>query len=57
MAIETMSTVHSTDYKPGEIEIGITSDSPDEPEKTRGVWRVMGEEEIEHHLLAYAERD
>ncbi|PFH50552.1 hypothetical protein AMATHDRAFT_60814 [Amanita thiersii Skay4041] len=57
MAIEAMSTVHATDYKPGEIEIGIVSSSPDENEKIRGTWRVMGEAEIEHHLLAYAEKD
>src|SRR6266550_869744 len=30
MAIEAMSTVHSTDYRSGEIEIGIVSTSPDE---------------------------
>ncbi|KAF9563678.1 proteasome subunit iota [Agrocybe pediades] len=57
MAIEVMSTVHATDYKPGEIEIGIVSTSEDEPEKTRGKWRVMDEAEIEEHLLAYAEKD
>ena len=57
MAIEVMSTVHATDYKPGEIEIGIVSNSPEENEKTRGKWRVMGEAEIEQHLLAYAEKD
>ncbi|KAG6873999.1 hypothetical protein C0995_007956 [Termitomyces sp. Mi166 len=57
MAIEAMSTVHATDYKPGEIEIGITSTSPDEDPKTRGLWRVMGEAEIEQYLLAYAEKD
>jgi 20S proteasome subunit alpha 1 len=57
MAIEVMSTVHATDYKPGEIEIGLVSDSPEEDEKTRGKWRVMGEAEIEQHLLAYAEKD
>lgn len=57
MAIEAMSTVHSTDYKAGEIEIGIVSDAPEEPEKTRGIWRVMSETEIEQHLLAYAEKD
>ncbi|KAG5220538.1 nucleophile aminohydrolase [Salix suchowensis] len=44
MAIEAMSTVHSTDYKPGE-------------EETKGLWRIMDEEEIEEHLLAYAEKD
>ncbi|KAK0467819.1 20S proteasome subunit [Desarmillaria tabescens] len=57
MAIEAMSTVHATDYKPGEIEIGIVSDAPEEDVKTRGQWRVMGEAEIEQHLLAYAEKD
>lgn len=57
MAIEAMSTVHATDYKPGEIEIGIVSSAEDEDPKTKGLWRVMGEAEIEQHLLAYAERD
>jgi len=57
MAIEVMSTVHATDYKPGEIEIGIISDSEEEDEKVRGKWRVMAEAEIEEHLLAYAEKD
>ena len=57
MAIEAMSTVHATDYKPGEIEIGIVSSSLEEGEKTEGLWRVMDEAEIEKHLLAYAEKD
>lgn len=57
MAIEAMSTVHSTDYRSGEIEIGIVSTSSDESAKTRGLWRVMRESEIEQHLLAYAEKD
>lgn len=57
MAIEAMSTVHATDYKPGEIEIGVVSDSDDEDLKTKGLWRVMGEAEVEKHLLAYAEKD
>jgi 20S proteasome subunit alpha 1 len=57
MAIEAMSTVHATDYKPGEIEIGIVSNSEEEGEKSRGKWRVMNETEIEDHLLAYAEKD
>lgn len=57
MAIEAMSTVHATDYKQGEIEIGIVSNAPEESEKTKGLWRVMGEAEIEEHLLAYAEKD
>lgn len=57
MAIEAMSTVHATDYKAAEIEIGIVSEGEEEDVKTRGIWRVMGEAEIEHHLLAYAEKD
>lgn len=57
MAIEAMSTVHATDYKPGEIEIGIVSNSEEEEGKSRGKWRVMDETEIEDHLLAYAEKD
>ena len=57
MAIDAMSTVHATDYKAGEIEIGIVSQGEDEDVKTRGAWRVMDEAEIERHLLAYAEKD
>lgn len=57
MAIEAMSTVHGTDYKPGEIEIGIVSTSEDEEEEYQGIWRVLDEEEVEEHLLAYAEKD
>lgn len=57
MAIEAIATVYSQDFKPGEIEIGIVSTSEEEPEKTRGKWRVMDEAEIEQHLLAYAEKD
>ncbi|KAL1747801.1 nucleophile aminohydrolase [Schizophyllum fasciatum] len=53
MAIEAMSTVHATDYKPGEIEIGICSTAEGED----GQWRVLDEAEVERHLLAYAERD
>ncbi|KZV60311.1 20S proteasome subunit [Peniophora sp. CONT] len=57
MAIEALATVHATDYKAGEVEIGICSTADDEPEEGRGLWRTMDEEEIEKHLLAYAEKD
>lgn len=57
IAIEAMSTVHATDYKPGEIEIGIVSTAEEESPKTGGLWRVLSEEEVEDHLLAYAEKD
>lgn len=57
MAIEAISTVHATDFKPGEVEIGIVSDSEGEAAGQRGQWRVMDEAEVESHLLAYAEKD
>ncbi|KAF8590296.1 proteasome subunit iota [Ramaria rubella] len=57
IAIEAISTVHSTDFKAGEVEIGIVSLSPDEDEKTRGKWRVMETDEVEKWLLAYGEKD
>jgi 20S proteasome subunit alpha 1 len=57
MAIETISTVHSTDFKAGEVEIGIVSTSEDEDPKSRGLWRVMDDAEIERHLIAYGEKD
>ncbi|TFL05796.1 nucleophile aminohydrolase [Pterulicium gracile] len=57
MAIEAMSIVHATDYKAGEIEIGIVCNAEDENPKTRGLWRKLSEAEMDHHLSAYAERD
>jgi 20S proteasome subunit alpha 1 len=57
MAIEALSTVHSTDYKAGEVEISIVSTSEDEPAATRGKWRVFDDEEVERHLIAYGEKD
>ena len=43
--------------KPGEVEIGIVSDAEDENPKTRGQWRVLPTDEVEKHLLAFAEKD
>ncbi|CAL1713618.1 unnamed protein product [Somion occarium] len=57
MAIEAISTVHATDFKPGEVEVGVVSLGDDEDPKTRGQWRVMPEDEVERYLLAYAEKD
>ena len=57
MAIEALATVYSQDFKANELEIGIVSTAEDEDENTRGKWRVMGEAEVEKHLLAYAEKD
>lgn len=57
MAIEAIATVYSQDFKAREIEVGIVSTSEEEPEESRGKWRIMGEQEVEQHLLAYAEKD
>ena len=57
MAIEALATVYSQDFKANEVEIGIVSTSEEEAAPSRGKWRVMGEEEVERHLLAYAEKD
>jgi 20S proteasome subunit alpha 1 len=57
MGIEALSTVYSQDFKAGEIEIGIVSTADDEDPKSKGLWRVMPHDEVERHLLAYAEKD
>jgi hypothetical protein len=57
LAIEALSTVHATDFKADEVEIGIVSTSEDEDEKTRGLWRTLSEEELDEHLSAYVEKD
>ncbi|KZV79449.1 N-terminal nucleophile aminohydrolase [Exidia glandulosa HHB12029] len=57
IAIEAISTVLATDFKAGEVEIGIVSTAESEDLKTRGKWRVMPESEVEQHLLAYSEKD
>jgi len=57
LAIEALSTVHATDFKAGEVEIGIVSTSEEEDVKTRGLWRSLSEKELDEHLSAYAEKD
>jgi 20S proteasome subunit alpha 1 len=57
LAIEALSTVHATDFKADEVEMGIVSTSDDEDEKTRGLWRTLSEEELDEHLSAYVEKD
>ncbi|KAI6126967.1 20S proteasome subunit [Pisolithus sp. B1] len=54
---EVMSTLHETDGKLEEVEIGIVSASEGENPKTRGFWRVTSVAEVEHHLSACAEKD
>src|SRR5712671_6384224 len=50
LAIEALSTVHATDFKAGEVEIGIVSTSEEEDVKTRGLWRSLSEKELDEHL-------
>jgi len=68
LAIEALSTVVATDFKAGEIEIGICSTSPDEitPDnsnggsanaKGEGLFRQMGEEERGEWLVRVGEKD
>ncbi|KAI9458280.1 nucleophile aminohydrolase [Russula earlei] len=57
LAIEALSMVHATDFKAGEVEVGIVSNSEEEDVKTRGLWRSLSEKELDEHLSAYAEKD
>lgn len=62
MAIECLSTVCATDFKASEIEIGISSTSPDEPAvdgkvASSGMFRQMNEEERNEWLVRVGEKD
>jgi 20S proteasome subunit alpha 1 len=63
LAIECLSSVCATDFKANEIEIGISSTSPDEPApggKTmggQGLFRQMSEEERGEWLVRVGEKD
>lgn len=63
LAIECLSSVCATDFKANEIEIGISSTSPDEPApggKTmggEGLFRQMSEEERGEWLVRVGEKD
>ncbi|XP_067013518.1 proteasome subunit alpha type-6 [Anabrus simplex] len=50
LAITCLSTVLSVDFKPSEIEVGIVS-------KSDPNFRVLGEQELDKHLTAIAEKD
>jgi 20S proteasome subunit alpha 1 len=58
LAITTLSSVLSVDFKKGEIEIGIVG-GPKEPgsKETSTNFRHLTEEEIEERLQAIAEKD
>jgi len=55
LAIECLSTVCATDFKATEIEIGISSASPDD--KGAGRFRQMDEAERDEWLTRVGEKD
>lgn len=62
LAIEALSSVCATDFKSGEIEIGICSSAEEEPvpegvAKGEGLFRQMGEEERGEWLVRVGEKD
>ncbi|KZO94825.1 N-terminal nucleophile aminohydrolase [Calocera viscosa TUFC12733] len=60
MAIESISSVLATDFKPGEIEIGIvsTAETAEGKEgKGAGLWRVMDDAEKDYWLTKVGEKD
>jgi 20S proteasome subunit alpha 1 len=62
LAIEALSTVLATDFKAGEIEIGISSTAADEPMPKgtatgKGLWRQMDEDEKTEWLVKVGEKD
>lgn len=58
LAITTLSTVLSMDFKKGEIEIGIVGGpSLDDEDETVPTFRTLTEDEIDDRLQAIAEKD
>lgn len=58
LAITTLSTVLSVDFKKNEIEVGIVGGpEPGEEGKTTTQFRTLTEEEIDERLQAISEKD
>lgn len=58
LAITTLGTVLSVDFKKGEIEVGIVGGPrADGNEGTQTAFRTLTEDEIEERLQAISERD
>ena len=58
LAITTLSTVLSMDFKKNEIEIGIVGGpSTGKDDETSPLFRKLTEDEIDDHLQAIAEKD
>lgn len=50
MAVSTMQSIFSMDFKPSELEIGVVGGDDE-------TFRVLSETQIESHLTRIAERD